>query len=341
MQVPYHRNRVRDIAETTLWFGMELAIFICVTGRSSKKHEVNDNKMVVKEMTQTIKKALFFKDGEGKEAWLFRIPNNTGDYVDVSNYGARICGIHVHGENMSMQSLLDEAFIKESFVKTHTAGCLFGSNIGRVASDKIWDIAEEGDNYVLFSCKIPEGEAADSELTLGCHIMWVNLNRLIVNYFVSAKEDTEVDLESRIYLGASDRKMSLRSFCHKIQDIKLSEKDVSESEYKELAFVPFKEHSPRFLSESDEIKPMLELAEDDGLLHYSVYSTLQVASVEEESAGNVSSSVFRLNSKSKEVLKAGETLTEKVILGIDFIEIPEEDDGQEPDPFEAFLKASM
>ena len=292
-------------------------------------------------MTQTIKKALFFKDSDGKEAWLYRIPNNTGDYVDVSNYGARICGIHVHGENMVMESLLNDAFIKEAFVKEHTAGCLFGSNLGRVAANRTWDITEEGDNYVLFSCKIPAGEAAESELTLGCHIMWVNLNRLIVNYFVSAKEDTEVEFESRVYIGASGRNLSLRSFCAKLMDVVGCETDTSESEYRDLAFVPFREMSPKAVSESDEIKPMLELAEDGGLLHYSVYSTLQVAAAEEESAGNVSSCVFRLTSKEPVALKAGETLSERVILGIDFIEIPEEDDGTEPDPFAAFVSAGI
>ena len=292
-------------------------------------------------MTQTIKKALFFKEEDGKEAWLFRIPNNTGDYVDVSNYGARICGIHVHGENMAMESLLDDAFMKADFVKGHTAGCLFGSNLGRVTANRVWKVEEEGDNYVLFSIKVPKGEVCDSELTLGCHIMWVNLNRLIINYFISAEEEAELDLESRVYLGAAGKQLSLRSFCAKMMDADCAEKDTSDTAYKDLAFVPFREQSPRALSESDEIKPMLELADDKGLLHYSVYTTLQIASAEEESAGGVSSCVFRLNSKDKVSVGAGETLSERVILGIDYIEIPEEDDGEEPDPFEAFLKASI
>lgn len=297
----------------------------------------NLRKMVT-EMTQTIKKALFFKDEDGKEAWLFRIPNNTGDYVDVSSYGSRICGIHVHGENMSMESLLDDSFIKEKFVKSHAAGCLWGGYLGKVTANRVWDVAEEGDNYVLFTCKVAKGEVADSELTLGCQVMWVNLNRLIINYFISAEESTALDFESRVYIGAKGRTLSLRSFCPKIIYDYPYEVDTSESDYRDLAFVPFKEKSPVAVSESDEIKPMLELAECDGLLHYSVYSTLTEATAEEEKAGDTTSCVFRMNSKEKVELKAGETLNERVILGIDYIEIPEEDDGEEPDPFKTIIE---
>ena len=301
---------------------------------------INHNlRKMVNEMTQTIKKALFFKDEYGKEAWLYRIPNNTGDYVDVSSYGSRICGIHVHGENMSMESLLDDSFIKEKFVKSNAAGCLWGGYLVKVTANKVWDVAEEGDNYVLFTCKVDKGEVADSELTLGCQIMWVNLNRLIINYFISAEGSTDLDFESRIYIGAKGRAMSLRSFCPKIIYDFPYEMDTSESEYRNLSFVPFKEKSPVAVSESDEIKPMLELAESDGLLHYSVYSTLTEATAEEEKAGETTSCVFRMNSKEKVELKSGETLNERVILGIDYIEIPAEDDGEEPDPFKTFMEA--
>ena len=42
----------------------------------------------------------------GTEVSLFRIPNSTNDYIEVSDYGCTIKGIHVHGKDGKLHNVL-------------------------------------------------------------------------------------------------------------------------------------------------------------------------------------------------------------------------------------------
>ena len=91
-------------------------------------------------MTQSIKKELLFKTAEGNPVYKFRIPNNTDDYVDVTNYGASISGIYVHRPDMSMEDLAGANTLP-----------ILGGSLGKVLSDTVWNVMEEGENHVLFA----------------------------------------------------------------------------------------------------------------------------------------------------------------------------------------------
>ena len=129
-------------------------------------------------MTQSIKKELLFKTAEGNPVYKFRIPNNTGDYVDVTNYGASISGIYVHRPDMSMEDLAGANTLP-----------ILGGSLGKVLSDTVWSVMEEGENHVLFAQEL---NGADSpfgvSVKIGLRITWVNLNRLIIDIFATPAE---------------------------------------------------------------------------------------------------------------------------------------------------------
>lgn len=105
---------------------------------------------------------------------------------------------------------------------------------------------------------------------------------------------------------------------------------MAESAYKGMAFAPLDCETPIFLNHSEEIKPMIELADDKSLLRLSVYSTFDSASCsKDEAASRVNIKAF---SSGEEQLKKGQTLAHRIILGIDYIHTPAEDDGVEPTP---------
>ena len=242
-------------------------------------------------MTQSIKKELLFKTAEGNPVYKFRIPNNTGDYVDVTNYGASISGIYVHRPDMSMEDLAGANTLP-----------ILGGSLGKVLSDTVWSVMEEGENHVLFAQEL---NGADSpfgvSVKIGLRITWVNLNRLIIDIFATPAEAAAINIEGNISIDSSGK-----------------------------AFAPLYCETPIFLNHSEEIKPMIELADDKSLLRLSVYSTFDSASCsKDEAASRVNIKAF---SSGEEQLKKGQTLTHRIILGIDYIHTPAEDDGVEPTP---------
>lgn len=280
-------------------------------------------------MTQSIKKELLFKTAEGNPVYKFRIPNNTGDYVDVTNYGASISGIYVHRPDMSMEDLAGKSS-SSSLTGVNTLPILGGS-LGEVLSNTAWSVMEEGENHVLFAQEL---DGADSpfgvSVKVGLRITWVNLNRLIVDIFVTPAEAAAVNIEGNISIDSSGKAFSICTFCPFLADSSGNEKPVAKSVYKDMAFAPVDCETPIFLNHSEEIKPMIELADDKSLLRLSVYSTFDSASCsKDEAASRVNIKAF---SSGEEQLKKGQTLTHRIILGIDYIHTPAEDDGVEPTP---------
>ena len=271
-------------------------------------------------MTQSIKKELLFKTAEGNPVYKFRIPNNTGDYVDVTNCGASISGIYVHRPDMSMEDLAGANTLP-----------ILGGSLGKVVSDTVWSVMEEGENHVLFAQEL---NGADSpfgvSVKVGLRITWVNLNRLIVDIFATPAEAAAVNIEGNISIDSSGKAFGICTFCPSLTDSSGNETAVAESAYKGMAFAPLYCETPIFLNHSEEIKPMIELADDKSLLRLSVYSTFDSASCsKDEAASRVNIKAF---SSGEEQLKKGQTLTHRIILGIDYIHTPAEDDGVEPTP---------
>ena len=74
----------------------------------------------------SIKKEVLCENLNGDLAYYFRIPNQTGDYVELTNLGCQICGIHVHKLDGTMEN-----------ISSVNSGTLWGSEIGKMLSEKL------------------------------------------------------------------------------------------------------------------------------------------------------------------------------------------------------------
>ena len=125
-------------------------------------------------MERLVTNTAFGTTTSGEEAALFRIPNNTGDYIEISNYGWTICKICIHNAEGKIQNVL-------CGYETLPEYEAFNGFVGAVlcsakTAHKVWDIQEVGNNYVFFSCAVPEEETeVGCALTVGAKVMWVNL----------------------------------------------------------------------------------------------------------------------------------------------------------------------
>ncbi len=272
----------------------------------------------------SIKKEVLKQEQGSENIFRFTIPNQTGDFVELTNLGGAISGIHIHKLDGIMENLSPEAT-----KTTSSVGTLLGGELGKSLASKVWDIAEEGENNVFLTCESPAAEnSTNTDLKVGLNVTWVNLNRLIVDYFVTPKEKTSFDLKTNLNLASDKRTFLIRSFCPTIVDASGNEARTDKTEYKEMAFVPA-DFTKRFVGVGEDIKPLVELSDKDSELRISVYSTLTEAQLEKTSSEAIAVSC----SEGKTVtLEAGATLANRMIFGFDYVKEVEEDD-EEPTIF--------
>lgn len=281
-------------------------------------------------MSQTVKQTSFGTAAGGEAVSLFRIPNSTDDYIEVTNYGCTIRGLYVHNRQGVLENLvcgLDTLGDYEAVAAN--PGALFGGALGGALSHKVWDVADVGDNYVFFACECPKEESGcGCGIKAGARIMWVNLNRLVIDLFLTPEKAVSLPLSSRLTLRGGT--FSVRSFCPTVRRDG-AELPVEETPYAGLQFCPVGQDT--FLCPQEDIKPMAELVNDAAGMHVSAYATLSALRTEvgigevclvQETSGPVS-------------LQGGESFAARVIYGIDYLRPQEEDNGEEPNPFSAFV----
>lgn len=272
----------------------------------------------------SIKKEVLKQEQGNENIFRFTIPNQTGDFVELTNLGGAISGIHIHKLDGIMENISpEEAKVAGS------VGTLIGGELGKNLADKVWDVAEEGENNVFLTCESLAAEnGTDTDLKIGVNVTWVNLNRLIVDYLVTPKEKTSLDLKTNLNLASDKRTFLIRSFCQTIVDESGNEASTDKTEYREMSFVPV-DFTKRFVGVGDDIKPMVELSDKDSELRISVYSTLTEAKLEKTSEKAVA---VVCNEGNAVALEAGATLANRMIFGFDYVKEVEEDD-EEPTIF--------
>ena len=214
---------------------------------------------------KSIEKRLVRVNEEGKEIYVFKIPNSTNDCLEVSNEGCQIQSILIHDKKRKLHELSCGQEKKSIF---SSLGKL-GSNL----SKKVWDIAEEGDNYVFFSCECDAEETdCDCRLKIGVRIMWVNLNRLVLDIYLTPEKEMSCTWGSTLLLNPNEeeKEWKVRSFLP-FADGEMVENTVfSEQNFGELQ----DNRETVFSSNSvQEIRPVLEVDECKSELMVSVYST--------------------------------------------------------------------
>ncbi|WP_369282469.1 hypothetical protein [Oscillibacter sp. GMB15532] len=290
-------------------------------------------------MEQSIKEIPFGVTADGQAVQLFRIPNNTNDYVEVSTYGCFLKGIFIHNRRGVLQNLLDgfETLAEYEQAPATMWGIAAGAATGdyaRLLAHKVWKVEELGDNYVLLSCAT-SAEESGCAMTAGVRIMWVNLNRLVVDLYVTPEKQAAVNftcqLPFRMLEGGGLEGYVTRTFCPTV----LVEGEVcpiSDTPYADMAFQPVDGSSFTFISGDDEVKPMAELANIQAGLAVSAYGNLSSLCVEPQ----MGSVLVRQSMMRAVTLGGGETLSGRVIYGFDKLLTNEELENPEPSIFGAF-----
>ena len=194
-------------------------------------------------------------------------------------------------------------------------------------------------SYVFLACQVSAEESkAGSALAVGARVMWVNLNRIVIDIFITPEHDASVNFTCNFPFQLSEAapaaSYSLRTFCPE-QLLGGEKLPVSQTAYADLAFVPVTDAPQTFVSGAEDVKPMAELANSTAGLTISAYSsmdTIQCASCPAVQG------VCRNQTMGTGVsLKADETLTGRVIYGFDRLYTQEEMENPAPTPFGAFF----
>ena len=268
--------------------------------------------------------------------WSFRIPNSTNDYIELSTYGCSLQGVYVHDGDGALRSLIREMGALEGYEASGESYASLLGGMGGVPEElahQVWDVAEQVDNYVFLTCQcIPKG--TDCEIKAGVRVMWVNLNRLVADFFFTPEKDLSLTWSSKLLVRANKQELpsyQIRSFCPQVALPNQKAVPVTETEFGDQQFGAVAGVS--FLHTDDAVKPMAELARSETGMHLSAYSSfhgLQAKPV-------VQPDGIQLIQWTDVCLKGGESFVGRVIYGIDYLHAQQETDvNEEPNPFSAF-----
>ena len=278
----------------------------------------------------------------GTEVSLFRIPNSTNDYIEVSDYGCTIKGIHVHGKDGKLHNVLcGYETLEEYQVGGLELGAVTGTLNGQPlpTAHRLWNVEEIGENHLFLSCRLSaEDTPAGIACALGARIMWVNLNRIVIDLFATPEKDACLALTSNLVLRLQDPPeltgYTLRTFCPEVL-LDGQRRPVSQSDYAEMTFVPLAAHPQTFVSDRDESKPMAELVHTAAAFTVSAYSTMSAIRVSPQPGlGGVQVLPFLLDGLS---LAAGQSFAGRIICGFDRLYTKEELEESALSPFAAFI----
>lgn len=269
-------------------------------------------------MSQTVKKEVFGTTEQGQEVLLFRIPNNTNDYIEVTNYGCSIRGIYVHNNQGVIQNVTWGGKSLSEYEKTNPS-TIFSGKLGAALAHKVWDVVDVGENYVFMASQCGADEAGlPSAVKVGCHMMWVNLNRLVIDLFVTPAKAVELPLSTQILVDADKFKdLKIRSFCPQVMAPGKEPCPVGETKYADMQFSDVDGAADTFVSGHEEIKPMAELADMEAGMYLSAYTTLSALRLEKEAA----SGAVRLVQEACQpvALGGGVSFTARAIYGVDYL----------------------
>lgn len=291
-------------------------------------------------MEQKITRTVFGKTKDGEAAELFRIPNSTNDYIEITNYGCALKSICLHDSQGNMRNILRGYETLEAYQQSEDglAAIIFdrlSPKLSGCLAHKLWETKEVGENYVFFACQVSPAESGlETAATFGARIMWVNLNRIVIDLFAASEKECLMAPGCNLTLRLTEHgDYTLRTFCSQIlagEEAVPAEKTA----YADMAFVPLKEESQTFLSPQEDMKPMAELASGTARLTVSSYGNMDSLVCGKLPDGSVSIGQSMLRGIR---LKSGESFSGRVIYGFDRLYTEAELKNPEPSPFSAFI----
>ena len=280
-----------------------------------------------------------FQQGESKNrkpVWSFRIPNSTNDYVELSTYGCSLQNLCVHDRGGTLRNLVREmGALKEYEAAGKTYASLLGGmgNISEELARQVWEIAEQGNNYVFLTCQCaPSG--ADCGIKAGVRVMWVNLNRLVVDFFLTPEKDFSFTWSSKLLIRVDEGELpryQIRSFCPEVAMPGKEAAPAAETEYADQQFTAVT--GAVFLHPSNTVKPMAELVNWETGMHLSAYGSFNCL----QAKPILQPDGIQLAQWTNASLKAGESFAGRVIYGVDYLRTLQETDiDEDTTPFSVF-----
>lgn len=284
-------------------------------------------------MKQNIDIIPFGTTRNGEPVSLFRIPNSTNDYIELSTYGCALKSVCIHTSDGSMRNILAEpSALAEDEASPAFRGVLSlgDPEFSCALSHTVWDVTETGENHVFLTCRICAGTG---EIAVGARVMWVNLNRLVMDFFVTPEHDTALNISGELALHAgSAGNYALRTFCPRYC-AGGEWQAVAESPYRDMGFQPLTGPVSFSVPESGDVSPMAELTDMGIQTAISIYGNLPLLS-----AAPLENRVQILQTLVEPVtLQSGQTCSSRIIFGFDRLFTAEELTDPAPSPFSAFI----
>lgn len=289
----------------------------------------------------------FGKTKDGEEVTLFRISNTSKAYVEILNYGCIIKSIYVPDENNELKNI---ALGFDTLAQYEASPCPPGAVLGRCAGKaphagfvhKVWDVAETGENYVVLFRRSPDGEdGCPGNLDLFVRYMWVDYNRLVIDFAAISDKETPVNLTSYVLFNLDDESTlaenTLRLFANKVAEkgpdgkytgvLLPVEGAPAEGETPEFITLGAGSYDEFYVAEGDQIRPLAELNSPKSGNSLSVYTTMpgvHFMTVDKPAAGAVLAQQFLaaaadMSSLPSVVLAPGQEWKHRIIYGIDKI----------------------
>lgn len=179
----------------------------------------------------TIEKKSFGKMPDGQEVSLFRMTNEIGAVVEVTNYGGRLVRILVPDKNESLTSVIkgfdslegylaDSAYLgaicgrfanriakarffadgeEYTVVSNDGENCLHGGSNG--LSSKVWDALIDGESLVLSCLCKDEEEGFPGNLKIEVIYSWSETNELSIQITANTDKATPVNITNHAYFN--------------------------------------------------------------------------------------------------------------------------------------------
>jgi aldose 1-epimerase len=192
---------------------------------------------------------------EDKEVWLFRLQNNSGAYIELTNYGATIVSIVVPDQTARLGHVVLGFNSLKGYLDDE---CYIGSTIGRVANrianstfsiaDKqyhlqandhgnsnhggssgfnfeVFDFLMDGD-AIIFRLISKDGDGGyPGNLSLNVTCRWTEDNRLEIGYNAVCDKDTVANFTNHAYFNLSSANGGIADHLLTIPAVKLLEAD--------------------------------------------------------------------------------------------------------------------
>lgn len=279
----------------------------------------------------------------GEEVNIYRITNNTEAYVEILNYGCIVKSIYVPDDKGELRNV---CLGFDTVAEYENSNLAMGAILGRCAgkfpytefTNKVWTVTDSGDNFVLFSRRSTDGEdGLSGNLDLTVRYMWVDYNRLVIDFTAVSDQDMPVNLTSSVYfnldgestLAGNKLRMFGDKYAEKGTDGKYTGKllSLSGTEFESANFKTIADESydDIYVSDGDNIRPLAELNSMKSNISLSAYTTMpavHVHTVTEPTAAAAFMEQYIADAADMSelpsiTLAAGEEWKQRIIYGFD------------------------